>query len=73
MCKPKQPKPPPVVVRDPIQEAADAENEAAGKANQALAAKRRARQASSLITMGAQGTVTSAPSLITMAKPVLGG
>ena len=55
MCMPKAPKPPAVVVRDPVKEAADAANEAAGKANMSLAAKRRRRRASSLITTGAQG------------------
>jgi hypothetical protein len=69
MCKPKMPKPPPVVVRDPVKEAADAANEAAGKANQEMAAKRKRRRESSLLTVGAQGSPTGANSLLTMARP----
>lgn len=73
MCTAKPPKPQPVVVRDPVAEAAAANAEAVGKANQGLASRRARRRASSLITTGNQGVLTSAPSLITMAKPVTGG
>lgn len=70
MCKPKAPKPPPVVVRDPVKEAADAANEAAGKANMELASKRKRRRESSLLTVGAQGSAVGGNSLLTMARPV---
>lgn len=70
MCKVSQPKPPPVVVRDPVKEAADAANEAAGKANMELATKRKRRRESSLLTVGAQGSGVSGNSLLQMAQPV---
>lgn len=77
MCMPKPPKPPAVIVRDPVKEAADAANTAQASANSEIAAKRVRRKGQSLYTTGARGTAgaMSAPSLLTMATgvPVTGG
>ena len=73
MCTPKKPKTPPVVVRDPVKEAADAANEAAGKANADIAARRRRRRQSSLITTSARGYTGPANTLIQTASPTLAG
>jgi hypothetical protein len=50
MCMPKAPKPPKVVERDPIKEAADAANVSQGKANAAIALKRAKLKGASLYT-----------------------
>lgn len=50
MCAPKAPKPPKVVERDPIKEAADAANISQGKANAAIALRRQKLKGASLYT-----------------------
>lgn len=57
MCFPKPPKPPPVIVRDPVADEAKAQAVATGKANADLVARRRARNDSRLTTAGAQGSL----------------
>lgn len=58
MCVSK-PKPPPVVVRDPVADAAKAANEAQAKANAETAARRRKQRGSSLFTVGGAGLPAS--------------
>ena len=72
MCS--APKPPPVVARDPIAEAAAAANDAAGKANSELAFRRKQRRMNSLFTGSRAGVTTRGPSLMAQAyaKPTLG-
>ena len=50
MCSIKQPKPPKVIERDPIKEAADAANVSQGKANAMLAKKRKKLRSNSMYT-----------------------
>lgn len=75
MCMPKAPKPPKVVERDPIKEAADAANISQGKANAAIALKRAKLKGGSLYT-GA-GMRASSPYASAYAQaygsPTLGG
>ncbi|MFT3806097.1 hypothetical protein [Arenimonas sp.] len=59
MCKASTPKPPPVVERDPVKEAADAANESQGKANAEIAMRRKKLRMSSLFTVGARGLAGS--------------
>lgn len=59
MCTSK-PKPPPVVVRDPVADAAAAANTSQAKANAEIAARRKKARANSLFTVGARG-VTGSP------------
>lgn len=54
MCTSK-PKPPKVVERDPVKEAAEAERLAAIEANKELAGRRQRYRASSLSTFGGRG------------------
>lgn len=54
MCTSK-PKPPPVVVRDPVADAAAADNAAQAKANAETAQRRKLLRANSLFTTGARG------------------
>lgn len=54
MCMSK-PKPPPVVYRDPVADAAKAAGEAQQGANASIASRRKRLQASSLFTTGARG------------------
>lgn len=54
MCTSK-PKPPPVIVRDPVADAAKAANDAQALANAETAARRRRLRASSLFTTGPRG------------------
>lgn len=68
MCGSK-PKTPEVIERDPIREAADAENVAAGRSNADLAKKRKTRKQSSLLAQGAQGyTGPAANTLLAQAQ-----
>lgn len=55
MCLSK-PKPPKVVVQDPVADAAKADNAAQAKANAETAARRKAMRANSLFTRGPRGT-----------------
>jgi hypothetical protein len=55
MCGSK-PKPPPVIVRDPVADAATAANDAQKTANAETAARRKRLKGSSLFTSGARGT-----------------
>lgn len=78
MCKPK--KPPPVVQRDPVAEAAAAANTAQASANAETSTRRRRRQGQSLFAMGSgtAGMAKNDPSgsLYAMAAPgatTLGG
>lgn len=58
MCGSK-PKPPPVVYRDPVADAAAAANQAQGAANAETAARRKRLKASSLFTQGPRGVAGS--------------
>ena len=70
MCKPKAPKTPPVVTRDPVAEAAAAQATGQQAANTELAARRKRQRRSSLLTMGAAGyTGPAATSLLATARP----
>ena len=70
MCKPKAPKTPPVVVRDPVAEAAAATAKGQAEANTELAARRKRQKRSSLLTMGAAGyTGPAATSVLATARP----
>lgn len=61
MCKaPKAPKPPPVVQRDPVAEAAAAEAKSQQEANKGIASRRKRLRESSLFTAGQAG-VTANP------------
>jgi hypothetical protein len=51
-----KPKPPPVVVRDPVADAAAADNAAQAKANAETAARRKQLRANSLFTTGPGGS-----------------
>lgn len=75
MCMVKTPKPPKVIERDPIKEAADAANVSQGKANAQMAQRRKKLRSNSLYTMGGSGTGGSAYSQAAMAVPTqtLGG
>ncbi len=55
MCMVKTPKPPKVIERDPIKEAADAANVSQGKANAQMAQRRKKLRSNSLYTMGGSG------------------
>lgn len=55
MCMSK-PKPPPVVYRDPVADAAQAANDAQASANSETAARRKRLRSSSLFTRGPGGT-----------------
>lgn len=55
MCTSK-PKPPPVVYRDPVADAVQAQNAAQGVSNAETAARRKRLKASSLFTTGQRGT-----------------
>lgn len=55
MCKPKAPKVPAVVQRDPVAEQAAADAKAQQEANMEIATRRRKLKASSLFTIGQQG------------------
>lgn len=59
MCTSK-PKPPPVVVRDPVADQRAAEAESQKAANAGIAARRRKLRASNLFTLGGPG-VTGTP------------
>ena len=54
MCSSK-PKPPPVVVRDPVADAAAAANVSQAKANSEIAMRRKKLKANSLFTVGPRG------------------
>ena len=54
MCSSK-PKPPPVVVRDPVADAAKAANDAQRAANAQTATRRKKLRSNSLFTVGARG------------------
>lgn len=54
MCTSK-PKPPPVVVRDPVADAAKADNDAQALANAETALRRKRLRANSLFTTGPRG------------------
>jgi hypothetical protein len=54
MCSSK-PKPPKVVVRDPVADAAKAANDAQREANAATATRRKKLRSNSLFTVGARG------------------
>jgi hypothetical protein len=54
MCT-SRPKPPQVIERDPVREAADAANEAQGRANAQIAQTRQRRRGNSLFTNGPRG------------------
>jgi len=54
MCTSK-PKPPKVVVRDPVADAAKAANDAQAAANAETATRRKKLRSNSLFTVGAQG------------------
>lgn len=54
MCT-SRPRPPPVVERDPVKEAADAANEAQGRANAQIAQRRQRMRGNSLFTNGPRG------------------
>ncbi len=70
MCKPPKPKTPDVVQRDPVAEATEAANRGQALANAELAQKRKRRQQSSLLSMGAQGyTGPAASTLLAAAQP----
>jgi hypothetical protein len=56
MCQSK-PKPPPVVVRDPVAEQKQADATAQAEANVALSSRRKRLKGSSLFTTGPQGIV----------------
>lgn len=75
MCMVKTPKPPKVIERDPIKEAADAANVSQGKANAEMAKRRKKLRSNSLYTMGGSGTGGGAYSAAAMATPAqtLGG
>jgi hypothetical protein len=61
MCKtPKAPKPPPVVQRDPVAEAKQAEAQAQTEANKAIASRRKKLREGSLFTTSQAG-VRGAP------------
>lgn len=55
MCLSK-PKPPPVVVQNPVADAAKADNAAQAKANAETAARRKLLKANSLFTSGPRGS-----------------
>ncbi len=74
MCSLKQPKPPKVVERDPVAEAAEAANVSQGKANAQLAQRRKKLRANSLYTTGGAGIpAASAYASAAYASPTLGG
>lgn len=75
MCSIKPPKPPKVIERDPIKEAADAANISQGKANAQMAQRRKKLRSNSLYTMGGAGSSGSAYASAAMAIPksTLGG
>lgn len=54
MCSSK-PKPPKVIVRDPVADAAQAANESQAKANAEVALRRKKLRSNSLFTVGARG------------------
>ncbi|WP_353094955.1 hypothetical protein [Methylibium sp.] len=54
MCT-SRPRPPQVVERDPVREAAEAANEAQGRANAQIAARRQRMKGNSLFTNGPRG------------------
>ena len=68
MCGSK-PKPPQVVQRDPVADAAKAANEAQAKANAETATRRKAMRKNSLFTVGPRG-VSSAPAYSAYARAV---
>ena len=63
------PRTPEVVKRDPIAEQAQADALAQQKANSEIAARKRRRQRSSLLTSGATGSAAPANSLLAQANP----
>lgn len=69
MCGKTPKAPPPVVQRDPVAEQRKAEADAQIKANSEQAQRRRRRMRSSLLTSGASGSPTQAPSLLSQARP----
>ena len=75
MCSaPKPPKPPKVIERDPIKEAADAANVSQGKANAAIALRRQKLKGASLYTGAGMGQSPYAAAYAQAAgKPNLGG